>query len=184
MNAKEAQPTKVSSPMQLMQLLWPGAVAVQAIHVAAKLALADLLADSPKTAAELADATRTDAASLDRFLRALTSLGIFANDPSGRYCQTDLSEALRANHSQSMRPWAMMLGAQFIWEPIGFLDESIRTGRAAFEHVYRAPFFNHLSGARGNAGSSLVLEDTKSGSSRESTPHLSFERMGDRRRRP
>ena len=131
--------------MQLMQLLWPGAVAVQAIHVAAKLALADLLADGPKTATELAEATHTDATSLDRFLRALTSLGIFANDPSGRYRQTDLSEALRADHSQSMRPWAMMLGARFIWEPIGSLDETIRTGRTAFEHVHRAPFFNHLA---------------------------------------
>jgi hypothetical protein len=145
MGAKEAPPANPPPPMQLMQLLWPGAVAVQAIHVAARLALADLLAGGPKTAADLAETTRTDASSLDRFLRALTSLGIFASDTSGRYRQTASSETLRADHSHSIRPWALMLGARFIWEPIGSLDETIRTGRAAFEHVHHAPFFNHLA---------------------------------------
>jgi SAM-dependent methyltransferase len=82
---------------------------------------------------------------LDRFLRALTSLSIFAKDASGRYRQTEFSEALRADHAQSIRPWAMMLGARFIWEPIGFLDETIRTGQAAFERMHRASFFSHLA---------------------------------------
>jgi hypothetical protein len=81
--------------------------------------------------------------SLARFLRALTSLGIFAEDTSGRYRQTPLSEAL-ADHPESIRPLAMMLGARFIWEPVGWLDESIRTGQAAFERVHSAPFFRHL----------------------------------------
>lgn len=78
-------------------------------------------------------------------LRALTSLGIFVEDTSGRYCQTPLSEALRADHPESVRPLAMMLGARFIWEPVGLLDESIRTGQVAFERVHAAPFFRHLA---------------------------------------
>jgi DNA-binding IclR family transcriptional regulator len=87
---------------------------VQAIHVAAKLGLADLVAAGPKTVVELSEATRMNGTSLARFLRALTSLGIFAEDTSGRYCQTPLSEALRADHPESIRPLAMMLGARFI----------------------------------------------------------------------
>jgi hypothetical protein len=41
--------------MQMMQILWPGAMAVQAIHVAAKLALADLVAGASgaKSSAEI-----------------------------------------------------------------------------------------------------------------------------------
>lgn len=97
---------------ELMQLLWPGGVAVQAIHVAAKLGIADLVAAAgPKTAVELSEATRTNATSLARFLRALTSLGIFAEDTAGRYCQTALSDTLRADHPESIRPFAMMMGA-------------------------------------------------------------------------
>lgn len=145
MGAEETPPANASPSMQLMQLLWPGGVAVQAIHVAAKLGLAELAAEGPKTAAELAEATRTNGTSLGRFLRALTSLGIFAEDTSGRYRQTPLSDALRADHPESIRPWAMMLGARFIWEPVGWLDETIRTGHAAFERVHRAPFFRHLA---------------------------------------
>jgi hypothetical protein len=131
--------------MQLMRLLWPGAMAVQAIHVAARLGLADLVVRGPKTVMELAEATRTHGPSLGRLLRALTNLGIFVEDPDGRYSQTALSEALRTDHPQSMRPLAMMLGAGFVWKPSGELDVTIRTGQPAFEHVYGAQFFTHLA---------------------------------------
>jgi hypothetical protein len=84
-------------------------------------------------------------ASLARLLRALTSLGVFVEDTSSRYGQTPLSEPLRADHPESVRPLAMMMGARFFWEPIGRLDESIRTGQTAFERVYAQPFFRHLA---------------------------------------
>jgi SAM-dependent methyltransferase len=145
MGTEDAPQENASPSMQLMQLLWPGGVAVQAIHIAARLGLADLVAAGPKTVVELSEATRTHRTSLARLLRALMSLGIFAEDASGRYAQTPLSDALRADHSESIRPLAMMLGARFIWEPVGRLDETIRTGQAAFERVHSAPFFRYLA---------------------------------------
>jgi hypothetical protein len=45
MSGKEPEPVNVSPSMQMMQLLWPGAMAVQAVHVAAELSLADLGVD-------------------------------------------------------------------------------------------------------------------------------------------
>jgi hypothetical protein len=131
--------------MPLMQLLWPGALAVQAVHVAAKLGLADLIGDGSKTAEELAQATGAHAPSLARLLRALTSLEVFADDGGGRYRQTALSETLRTDHPQSVRRWALMLGAPFIWRPCGELSETIRTGQTAFETVHQAPFFAYLA---------------------------------------
>lgn len=145
MSNQDAQRAGLSQSMQVMQLLWPGALAVQAIHVAARLALADLVADGPKTSAELAEATRTHGPSLDRLLRALTSLGIFAEEAPARYRQTALSDVLRADHPESIRPWAIMLGARFVWEPCGRLDEAIRSGHSAFERVYHARVFNYLA---------------------------------------
>jgi SAM-dependent methyltransferase len=141
------EPRSAGSPpsMQLMWLLWPGAMTVQAIHVAAKLGVADLVAAGPKTVLELAEATRTHGPSLGRLLRAPTSLWIFVEDPEGRYRQTALSDLLRTDHPQSMRPFAMMLGAGFFWRPSGELDVTIRTGQPAFEHVYGAQFFKHLA---------------------------------------
>lgn len=92
--------------MQMMQILWPGAIAVQTIHVAAKLALADLVAGGPKSITELADSTHTHGPSMARLMRALTSLGIFVEDTTGRYRQTALSDTLRSDHPESIRPSA------------------------------------------------------------------------------
>jgi len=146
MSNREAQAQPVSPSMQMTQILWPGAMAVQAIHVAAKFALADLVASDPKSIQELAEATHTHGSSLGRLLRALTSLGIFVEDATGRYRQTPLSDTLRSDHPQSMRPFAMMLGAHFVWKPCGALEETVRTGQPSFERVYGAPFFEYLAG--------------------------------------
>ncbi len=133
-----------------MGLLWPGAMAVQTIHVAARLGIADLVADGPKSIDALAKSTRTHAPSLGRLLRALTSLGIFEED-GGRYGQSPLSEALRTDHPQSMRRWAMMLGAGFVWRPSGELALSVETGQPAFAHVQGAQFFKYLAAHPGDA---------------------------------
>ena len=118
---------------------------MQAVHVAAKLGIADLVARGPKTVPELADATHTHGPSLGRLLRALTSLGIFGEDEPGQYSQSPLSDVLRTDHPESIRQWAMMLGAGFIWKPIGELAVTIGNGQPAFEQVYGAQFFRYLA---------------------------------------
>lgn len=145
MSAEEPRSADSPPPMQLMRLLWPGAMAVQAVHVAARLGIADLVAGGPKTVEALAEATQTHAPSLERLLRALAGLGIFDMETGGRCCQSPLSDALRADHPQSMRRWAIMLGAGFVWRPSGELAKSVETGQPAFEHVYGAQFFKHLA---------------------------------------
>jgi hypothetical protein len=145
MSNSEPHAQPVSPSMQMMQMLWPGPIAVQAIYVAAKFALADLVASGPKSVKELAEATHADASSLGRLLRALASLGIFAEDSTGRYRQTALSDTLRSDHPESLRPLAMMLGTHFMWRPCGALDEAVRTGQPSFEHAYGAPFFDYMA---------------------------------------
>ena len=118
---------------------------MQAIHVAAKFGLADIVAGGPKSIKELADATHTHGSSMGRLLRALTSLGIFAEDTAGRYRQTGLSDTLRSDHPESIRPLAMMLDSHFVWKPSGALEETVRTGQPSFERIYGAPFFEYLA---------------------------------------
>jgi DNA-binding IclR family transcriptional regulator len=48
----------------------------QAIHVAATLGIADLLADGPRGSDDLAAATETHPGSLHRLLRALAAVGV------------------------------------------------------------------------------------------------------------
>jgi DNA-binding IclR family transcriptional regulator len=54
-----------------------GFATTQAIAVAARLGVADLVAAAPRTVDELAYETKTHAPSLRRLLQCLTSLGIF-----------------------------------------------------------------------------------------------------------
>ncbi len=102
----------------VMDLIWPGAFVVQSIHVVARLGIADVLGPEPRTADELAEAAQVDAPSLKRILRALTTLGVFAEDTDGRFRHTDMSQTLRAGHPESVRAWALMLGAHFVWRPL------------------------------------------------------------------
>ena len=63
----------------------------QAIYVAARLEIADLLDKTPQSADELAQATETHAPSLRRLLLMLASIGIFAEDTAGKFRHTPLS---------------------------------------------------------------------------------------------
>ena len=67
----------------------------QAIHVAATLGIADLLEDGPRSVDELAQTTGTHAPTLYRLLRALASVGVFAEQPEGQFGSTPLAEYLR-----------------------------------------------------------------------------------------
>jgi hypothetical protein len=72
-------------PSATMLRMISGFRVARAIYVAAKLGLADLLKDGSKHAEELAEATGTHAPSLYRVMRALASVGIFAEDEQGRF---------------------------------------------------------------------------------------------------
>jgi len=90
MSDRSFPPSDLSSVMQMHQLA-NGFRVTQAIYVAAKLEIADLVGQAPKTADELAEATKTDTQSLRRLLQLLTGLGIFEEDEKGKYRQTSLS---------------------------------------------------------------------------------------------
>jgi hypothetical protein len=108
----------------------------QAIHVAAVLGIADLLADGPKTSDELAAETGVDAASLYRLLRALASVGVFHEEEGRRFALTPIGEPLRSDVPGSLRGWAAFVGRPYFREAWSHLEHSIRTGENAFQHVH------------------------------------------------
>ncbi|MBA2446401.1 MAG: methyltransferase [Chloroflexi bacterium] len=117
----------------------------QAISVVAKLGTADALADGPKGVDELAVAANAHAPALYRILRALASVGIFAEEEDGRFCLTPLAEPLRSDAPGSVRSFAIMLGEEWSWRPWGQLLQSVTTGQPAFEHTYGTGIFAYLA---------------------------------------
>jgi len=116
----------------------------QPIMVAARLGIADLVEEAPRTADELAHATKAHAPSLRRLLRFLTVLGIFAEDATGKYRQTPLSDVLRSNHPESIRNTARMYGSPTFWRSWGDLYETVLTGEPAFDRIFGTSHFDYL----------------------------------------
>lgn len=113
-----------------------------ALGVAAELGISDLLADGPRTRAELAAATSTDEDTLHRLLRALASVGVY-DEQDGRWSVTDLGEGLRSDVPGTLRPLARMLSSEALWAAYGHLGHSVRTGENAFEAVNGVDVWTH-----------------------------------------
>src|SRR4030095_11573145 len=73
----------------------------QALHVAAHLGIADLLAEGPQTHETLAAKTGTHAGALRRVLRLLASAGVFAEGADGRFELAPVGSALRSGPGSS-----------------------------------------------------------------------------------
>jgi ubiquinone/menaquinone biosynthesis C-methylase UbiE len=106
------------------------------IHVAAKLRIADELARGPKTVTQLATATKTNADSLYRLLRALAGLGIFAEEDDFHFRLTPAAELLRSEVPGSVHALAETSGEDWMWLSWGALLHSVTTGETAFVHLY------------------------------------------------
>lgn len=116
----------------LLQLIF-GFTASQVIHVAARLELADLLADGPKTTDELAAATDTHPPSLYRLLRGLACVGIVEQGDRGRFKLGQLGELLQGDHPDSVRNLTLLFCGDGVWGNWQHLLDSVRTGRPVHE---------------------------------------------------
>jgi hypothetical protein len=107
-------------PPQVVMLQVANAYRVsQAIHVAAKLGIADLLVNGAKSIPALAEATQTDPQSLYRLLRSLASMGIFAETETGDFELTPRGATLQSGVSGSLRDYAIVAGEQWHWQTWG-----------------------------------------------------------------
>ena len=115
----------------------------QAIYVAAKLGLADLLKDGPKSCSALAAATGADEHSLFRLMRALSSAGVFAHLQNDSFALASAGENLQSNVPGSVREIVMSIG-EIHYQAWGDLLHSIQTGSPAFNNVFGTGLFEYL----------------------------------------
>jgi C-methyltransferase len=118
---------------------------VQAVYVAATLGLADLMAGGPASVDELAKTTGGHRPSLYRLLRMLAGAGVFQEEADGRFALTPLGETLRSEGPQSVRDWALYVGAPEMWEVWAGLHDSVMTGEAAFPRVHGTRLWEYMT---------------------------------------
>ena len=88
--------TEIPPHAKMLQLAF-GHFWAQALGVTARLGIADMLKDGPRTAEEIARHTHSHARSLYRLLRALAGIVGFAEDEEGRFGLTPLSDGRPAS---------------------------------------------------------------------------------------
>jgi O-methyltransferase/methyltransferase family protein len=133
----------IPPPAILLQMM-TGYWVSQALYVAAKLGVADLLADGPRPVEALAAATQTDAPSLRRVLRALASVGVFTEARPGTFALTPLAALLRTGTPDSMRALAIMY-AEEQYRAWADVLHSVQTGKTAFEQQFGTSYFAYLA---------------------------------------
>ena len=134
----------MSAPPQQLNQLICGYWHSQCVYVAAKLGIADLLANGPLSVDDLAQRTGTHRPSLFRLLRALASLDVFAEEPGQRFRLTPGAELLRRDVPGSQWAMAIMMGEEHFraWSELLY---SVRTGKIGFDKVFGQPVFEFLS---------------------------------------
>ncbi len=114
-----------------------------AIYVTAKLGIADLLRNGPRSCVALADSAGSDAPSLFRLMRALSSVGIFSHLGRGRFALSRLAERLQTDAHGSLRAMLITIGETH-YQACGNLLQSVQTGSPAFDTVFGAGPFDYL----------------------------------------
>ena len=131
-------------PPSVLFRMVTGYYVARAIHVAAKLGIADLIAEGPRGYDELAKATGTHADSLRRVLRLLASAGVFIEEEDGKLALSPIGACLRSGVPGSMRAAALLFGGitQQAW---GDLLYSVETSEPAFRQVFGMDSFDYMA---------------------------------------
>lgn len=139
-------PTKRRPPAQETMLsMLTGYWVSQLLFVAARLGVADLLAKGPMTPESIAKRTGAHAPFVRRMLRALASLGVFAEGKGGRFRLTPLAQTLRSDRPGSLRDFARMIVDDYNWLPWGQLARGVKSGETPFHQVFGVPIFGYLA---------------------------------------
>ena len=139
-----SEPTEALPPhVQLIQMgtaSWVSAL----VYAAAKVGIADRLADGPKSAAEAAPGMHLHAPTLHRFMRTLASLGILSEQDGQRFALTPLGEALKTGAPGAARATLLSFCGPTFWRTWEHVKFSLETGKSAFNLTWGMPIFDYF----------------------------------------
>jgi SAM-dependent methyltransferase len=129
-----SQPMDFAASIALYQM-GTGHYLSRALYLAAKVGIADQLKDGPRHYRDVARATETDPASLNRVLRLLATAGVFEERDAGEFALTSIGRSLRSDVSGSMRAAVMLFAGVDIQDRWKDLEYCVRTGEPAFRKL-------------------------------------------------
>jgi len=121
-----------------------GFMATHMIYAAAKLGIADVLAEGAMSAEQVAAEIGSSPDATARLLRASAAVGVFHEDVHGRFSLTSLGRALRSGTPDSIRSVILMLGDPRYQATWGQLHRSVTTGKPGAEDALGAPLWDYV----------------------------------------
>jgi multifunctional cyclase/dehydratase/O-methyltransferase len=143
-NAAESPDTPGFPPWIRLLRFIEGKRISQVIYALAELNVADQLIAGPRSVADLAAAVNANPDALYRLLRVSSAVGVFREEPDGRFKLTPMGDALRTDVPYSQRDLILFNGHEIVTKPIGEILHSARTGQPSFDQVFGRSFFEHL----------------------------------------
>jgi hypothetical protein len=116
----------------------------QALYVAAKLGVDDVLAPQPLAAEVIAAAVGARSPQLRRVLRALVAAGVFCELEDGRFASNEAAAALRTGAPGRIRDVVINFGEE-MYHSFGALLHTAQSGETGFDNVYGAPLFEYYA---------------------------------------
>src|SRR5579884_1696962 len=116
----------------------------QVVYVAAKLGLADLMYDKPRTVNEVADLVEANPDALRRMMSSLVRLGVFERKENDTYQLAAGHEVLRSDHPHSIRSYVIVSGEVY-YRAFAELLFSVKTGKPGCEAAFGQNFFAYLN---------------------------------------
>lgn len=144
MSIAQAQAPTAQQAAEFVMQVSTGYMPAVALHAAAKLSIADLLADGAKPVAELARTTGVHEQALYRTLRALASLGIFAETSPRTFSNTPFSEGLRKD-AGPLRDMVLWIANALHMRCYAEFLHSVNTGETVCDRVLGAPIFDYFA---------------------------------------
>ncbi len=142
--ARRSAHKSAQDPAQQLRGMIFGAIQGQAIGVAAELGIPDLLRDGAKGLPELAKATRTDPAALERMLRLLVQMGVMARGRTGKFACTALGRQLQAQVPSSLRNYARLTNLETVLHVVGRLQHSLGKAESQYMALHGEAFYQAL----------------------------------------
>ena len=147
---------------RILSLLFSG-VRARLAYAAAKLGVADALADRPLELDELARRTGANRDALRRVMRVLVAEGLFTEVVPTTYEATETGRAL------SERKYDALLVGEHIDRVFAYVLDAVRTGRPAAERTFGSPYYEWLNE---NPDAAAIFNGAMTAGARAAVPTL------------
>ena len=156
MRKSKAKRSSLSNQYDVLFQMIIGKWISQALGTVVGIGVPDQLARGARRCSQIAREAGVSEDGLYRLLRALASVGLFAETADRQFRLTKMGQLLRSDHPESLAGFARFTAHDVTWRPWGKLDYSVTTGMPAFDHVFNEPIFEHFAK---NPGASAIFDD-------------------------